>query len=177
MSHPANRLLPGFSITAQVLGLFATGIMAGFFWTYTINVNLAMLEMDGPVYATVQSAFNRNVRHPLFFAFFFGPVPLVLAALLSSWSQRRKAWWWALAIVGVGYALGIVWLTRAINLPLNALTESWSPQALPQDWAETRNAWNHANLWRAIISSAVFALSLLAFGLRLQPASHGARQP
>ena len=30
-----------------IAGLFAFGLMAGFFWTYAINVNLAMLEMDG----------------------------------------------------------------------------------------------------------------------------------
>lgn len=175
MNHPAHRFLFSVSIASQALGLFAAGIMAGFFWTYTINVNLAMLEMDGPVYVTVQSAFNRNVRHPMFFAFFFGPVPLVLLTLLGSWSQRRKAWWWALVIAGLGYALGIVWFTREINLPLNALTESWSPDALPQDWAQTRDAWNQANFWRTVISSAVFALSLLALGLRLRPSSSGAR--
>ncbi|MEZ5702419.1 MAG: hypothetical protein R3E42_11505 [Burkholderiaceae bacterium] len=63
--HPSlpNRLSP-LSLGCQALSLLAMGIMAGFFWTYSINVNLAMLEMDGPVYATVQSAFNRHVRHP-----------------------------------------------------------------------------------------------------------------
>ncbi len=43
-----------------------TGIMAGFFYTYTFNVNLAMLEVDGSTYAVVQSLFNENVRHPMF---------------------------------------------------------------------------------------------------------------
>ncbi len=37
--------------------------MAGFFWTYSDNVNLAMLQVDGATYATVQSLFNMNVRH------------------------------------------------------------------------------------------------------------------
>lgn len=163
-SHITSRL----SIACQAAGLLAMGIMAGFFWTYAINVNLAMLEMKGPVYATVQSALNRNVRHSMFFAFFFGPVPLVLAALALSWAQKRQSWWWLLAVAGLGYAIGIVWLTREINLPLNHLTESWSPNALPPDWMATRDAWNQANDWRAMISSAVFALSLLALGLRLQ---------
>jgi uncharacterized membrane protein len=88
---PVTRhILPRLSIACQALCLLAMGIMAGFFWTYTINVNLAMLEVDGPTYATVQSAFNRNVRHPMFFAFFFGPMPLALAALASGWAHRRR---------------------------------------------------------------------------------------
>ena len=55
------------------------GVMAGFFWTYSANVNLAMLTVDGATYATVQSAFNRHVRHALFFALFFG-IGLAIAA-------------------------------------------------------------------------------------------------
>jgi anti-sigma-K factor RskA len=35
------------------------------------------------------------------------------------------------------------------------------------DWADTRDAWNRANDWRAIASSAIFALATLAFALRL----------
>ncbi|MEZ5705035.1 MAG: DUF1772 domain-containing protein [Burkholderiaceae bacterium] len=166
--HPSlpNRLSP-LSLGCQALSLLAMGIMAGFFWTYSINVNLAMLEMDGPVYATVQSAFNRHVRHPLFFAFFFGPAPLAFAAMATSWSQRQRTWWRLLGLAALGYALGIVWFTKAVNLPLNHTTESWSPSALPVDWAATRDAWNRANDWRAIASGALFVLATLAFGLRL----------
>jgi anti-sigma-K factor RskA len=58
--------------------------------------------------------------------------------------------------------------TKVINLPLNHLTESWSPEAMPLNWAATRDAWNQANNWRAAISASVFVLALLAFGLRLQ---------
>jgi uncharacterized membrane protein len=166
---PVTRhIVPRLSIACQVLCLLTMGVMAGFFWTYTINVNLAMLEMDGPTYATVQSAFNRNVRHPMFFAFFFGPMPLTLAALASGWAHRRRTWWRLLALAGLGYALGIVAFTKAINLPLNHLTESWSPEAMPLNWAATRDAWNVANNWRTAISASVFVLALLAFGLRLQ---------
>jgi len=165
--HPPHPFFSNLSLASQTLALFTMGIMAGFFWTYSINVNLAMLEMDGPVYAIVQSAFNRNVRHPMFFAFFFGPVPLALAPLLFSWPQRRRLWWVLLAVAGLAYALGIVWFTRSVNLPLNALTEAWSPSALPLDWAHTRDAWNRANDWRAGISSAAFTLVALSLGLRL----------
>jgi hypothetical protein len=40
---------------STLLAAFVTGIMAGFFWAYTFNVNLAMLEVSGQTYAIVQS--------------------------------------------------------------------------------------------------------------------------
>ncbi|WP_197477698.1 MULTISPECIES: hypothetical protein [unclassified Marinomonas] len=59
----------------QLSGLTATalfGLMAGFFATYSFNVNYAMLAVDASTYAEVQSLFNINVRHTGFFLCFFG---------------------------------------------------------------------------------------------------------
>ena len=147
------------------MAVFSLGIMAGFFGTYSGNVNLATLELDGPTYALVQSAFNRHVRHALFFAFFFGPPACCALALASAWRQR-PGWWWLVVLVGLGYALGIVAFTRVVNLPLNQITESWTPTALPSDWASTREAWNRANAWRAGCSAMLFALGLAALTWR-----------
>ncbi len=148
-----------------VLAVFSLGIMAGFFATYTGNVNLATRELDGPTYALVQSAFNRHVRHALFFAFFFGPAVLCLLALASAW-RERPGWWWLVGFIGLSYVLGIVVFTREVNLPLNRLTESWTPATLPADWAATRDAWNLANAWRAGWSALLFALGLAALTWR-----------
>lgn len=159
------------SLAVQLLTVFALGIMAGFFGTYSANVNLATLQLDGPTYALVQSGFNRNVRHALFFAFFFGPLPLGLLTLATGWRQRQRAWWWLMAATVLAYALGIVWFTREVNLPLNQLTESWTPATLPADWSAVRDAWNRANLLRAVLSAGLFALGLLSLALRLLAAA------
>ena len=156
MSPILNRL----SLSAHLATVLLLGLMAGFFATYSANVNLATLEFDGPTYAQVQSAFNRNVRHAGFFACFFGPLPLGLVALASAWTERRAAWWRLLALTVLVYALGIVLFTRQVNLPLNHLTESWTPATLPPDWATVRTAWNQANLWRSGLSLTLFAAGL-----------------
>ena len=156
-----HRFCQATSWAALFLAVFGLGTMAGFFGTYSGNVNLATLELDGPTYALVQSAFNRHVRHALFFGFFFGPPLLCLLALLGGW-RERAGWWWLVALVGLAYLLGIVAFTREVNLPLNHLTESWTATTLPADWARTRDAWNLANLWRAAFSALLFALGLAA---------------
>ncbi|WP_418125282.1 anthrone oxygenase family protein [Variovorax sp. 160MFSha2.1] len=155
----------------HALAVFWLGAMAGFFWTYSANVNFATLEMDGATYALVQSGLNRNVRHAMFFGFFFGPPLLCALALATDWRACRAGWWRCLLLAGVLYGLGIVLFTAQVNLPLNAYTESWNPQALPPDWAQTRLRWNAANLWRTVASALAFGLGLAALCLRATAAA------
>jgi hypothetical protein len=89
-------------------------------------------------------------------------------ANLTAWPQRLQAWWRLTALIVLAYALGIVWFTRGVNLPLNQLTESWTSTTLPADWSVVRDAWNRANLWRAALSASLFALGLLSLCMRLQ---------
>lgn len=174
-SHLSHHIYPRLSLAAQLLTVWLLGLMAGFFATYSANVNLATLELDGPIYAQVQSAFNRHVRHAGFFACFFGPLPLGLVSLASGWAKRHTAWWRLLALTVLAYALGIVLFTREVNLPLNHLTESWTPATLPPDWTRVREAWNSANLWRSGLSLVLFTASLMTIVLRLPAQPCGAR--
>jgi uncharacterized membrane protein len=157
--HPLHPLAL-HSLLPHTLAVLWLGLMAGFFGTYSANVNLAMLQMDGATYATVQSAFNRNVRHALFFVLFFGPPLWCALTLVTAWRQHRSLWWRMLALVGVAYLRGIVFFTQQVNLPLNYTTEAWNPQDLPADWAQVRDQWNAANLWRALLSLGCFATAL-----------------
>lgn len=148
------------------LATFAVGIMAGFFYTYTFNVNLAMLQVDGATYATVQSLFNENVRHFMFFVFFFGSAGVLALALITNWPTWRTPAFWLLVAATLLYVLGIVIFTAQVNLPLNAYTESWDPAALPADWETTRTAWNEANAQRVAYSFLAFICNLAALTLR-----------
>lgn len=161
------------SLAAHGLAVLSLGWMAGFFGTYAINVAPAMLGMEGLAYVQAQAAFNRHVRHALFFSQFFGPVLWCGLAVAAGWHARRRPWWWLLLAVGLAYGLGIVLFTRQVNLPLNHLTEAWADAgAVPPDWAAVRQAWNRANAWRAALGLVLFAASLgaLAWRLRARPA-------
>lgn len=158
-----------FSYVENSLVAVATiifGIMAGFFWTYTFNVNLAMLEVDGATYATVQSLFNENVRHFVFFIFFFGGGVFSVLALLGNWQRWKTVSFWLLAVACVVYILGIIFFTAQVNLPLNYYTESWDPQNLPADWIDIRQQWNNANAFRVGTSVTAFVLSVAALVIR-----------
>lgn len=156
--------------TSLAVAILMFGIMAGFFWTYSFNVNLATAQLDGASYARVQSLFNVNVRHGMFFSFFFGSALAAILALMINYKHYRQASFWLLAAAVLLYIFGIIIFTKFVNLPLNYYTESWNPAQLPSDWEATRQRWNDANLWRVLSSLTCFVLSLFALVLRsIQP--------
>lgn len=161
-NHPST-LFENASVAFAVVVL---GLMAGFFGTYTYNVNLATMQMDGAAYATVQSLLNKNVRHTGFFILFFGGFLFPTLALVVNYRHWRTFEYGLMVSAALLYGLGIVLLTRQVNLPLNAYTESWSPAQLPVDWAAIREQWNNANLIRVWVAIAAFALCLMALVLR-----------
>jgi uncharacterized membrane protein len=158
-----------FTLLENITILIATvafGIMAGFFWTYTFNVNLAMLEVDGSTYATVQSLFNENVRHATFFAFFFGSGAFSILAVIVNWKHWKTLSFGLLVAACLIYIFGVIVFTSQVNLPLNYYTESWDPQNLPTDWALVREQWNNANAIRVGTSGLAFLFSVTALMLR-----------
>ena len=156
-------LFENFTVAVSLVVL---GLMAGFFWTYSFNVNLATATLDGATYAKVQSLFNQNVRHFSFFALFFGGAFFPLFALLVNYRHWKQLDFYLIALALLIYAFGIVLFTRQVNLPLNAYTESWNPSDLPADWASVRQRWNDANMLRVYFSSSSFVLCLSALVLR-----------
>lgn len=148
--------------SSLALAILMFGIMAGFFWTYSFNINLATAQLEGATYARVQSLFNVNVRHLMFFSFFFGSAISAVLALLVNYKHYRHPSFWLLTTAALLYLVGIIFFTKFVNLPLNYYTESWNPQQLPSDWEATRQRWNEANLWRVLTAALAFALSVLA---------------
>lgn len=145
---------------SKLISTLLFGLMAGFFATYSFNVNYAMLAVDGETYATVQSLFNINVRHLGFFVCFFGAgaAPFITAFLYYRHASHRITLAWI--ALGVGYTAGIIFFTKFVNLPLNYYTESWQPTNLPSDWQAVRETWNQANLFRTWLSIGLFSAAL-----------------
>lgn len=141
------------------------------------NVSLALRLVDGATYATVQSLLNQSVRHTSFGALFFGGVAVPALALALNWRHKRTVSFWLLAAAGLLYLAGIVIFTSRVNLPLNMYTESWNPQALPNDWIATRDAWERANGTRVVVSMLSFALAPAALTLRASAARTSAARP
>lgn len=138
------------------------GFMAGFFWTYTFNVNVAMLEVDGETYTRMQALFNQNVRHLPFFSLFFGSVFAAAAAILANLKHYRRGFFWLFIAAAAVYLGGIIFYTQSFHLPINADLESWDLSNIPVDWRTARDAWNYGNQWRVAASATAFILGMAA---------------
>lgn len=152
----------------QVLATLLIGLMAGFFFAFSVDVIPAMRDFNAQDYIATQQAINRAVRNIPFALAYFGAatIPLVTAAALwAAGDGRRAALWLA---IGLAYVSGVFLLTREINIPINNALALWDPKAPPANWMQAREDWNQANLWRCLAACASFvaALAVLAWGPR-----------
>ena len=141
---------------SSCLAVALLGLMAGFFFAFSIDVAPAMTRLDAAAYITTQQWINQVVRNIPFALAYFGAagIALVPAALALARGRRGLALAWL--ALGLVYFGAVFWVTRSINIPINNAVATWNPLAPPADWALLRDRWNEANLWRAVASAGCF---------------------
>ena len=155
---------------AAALATVLLGLMAGFFFAFAVDVAPAMAHLDGTLYVTTQQWINKVVRNAAFGSVYFGAalMPFVVVLLAAGTGRRRTALAWA--VVAIVYGAAVFWLTRSVNVPINEAVALWDPAAPPANWAELRDAWNQANLWRALASAACFVAAVWLLSWPARPA-------
>jgi len=155
-------MLNQLKIVSLFLAVISTGLMAGFFATYSFNVNYAMLELNGAEYTKVQSLFNENVRYAGFFLLFFGTGVILLVASALQLQNYKSSRFLSISIAAVLYIAVIIIYTKFHILPINYTIESWDLSAIPDNWIAMRDTWNQANLIRSVVAIGVFILTILS---------------
>ena len=104
------------AIGAAIIG---SGLTAGFFWGWSVSAVRGLARVSDRTYVSTMQAVNRAILNPMFLLVFMGST-LVLAgaAVAAFWTgEARRGWWMTSA--AVTYALGVVGITVAGNVPLN----------------------------------------------------------
>lgn len=151
--------------TSASLATLLLGLMAGFFFAFSIDVAPAMVSLSASSYIEAQQWINRVVRNLGFGGVYFGSVisAFVPAVLALRASRRRLALAWV--SVALVYFVAVFWVTRSINVPINDALALWNPHAPPANWADLRDRWNEANLWRTLASAACFVAAIVLLAL------------
>lgn len=156
----SDELIVFLFVVSTILG----GIMAGFFFTYSVSVVLALDRLSAVVYTNVMQEINETVLNVVFGITFFGAVvvPTVSAAVVllqGDWSGQSSQ----LFITGVIiYLIGTFAVTMRIHIPMNEYIATWSTPSLPDDWAAVRSRWARWNHIRATAAVVSFILYLAA---------------
>jgi uncharacterized membrane protein len=113
--------------------------------------------LDAPTYVRQQQWGVRTLQ-PKMPALGAATVLATLAAALLSRGDKVHMTL-LLGAAALFVAAGLI--TRLLNMPLNAVVMSWSPQAPPADWSRLRELWWRWHILR--FSAGFVGLSLLIF--------------
>jgi uncharacterized membrane protein len=151
---------------AQFVGfaaLLASGIMAGFFWTYSFTVMWGLDRTDPRSAIDSMQGINLAVPNPMFLLFFMGLPLLLIAAAILFWQTGQTASLWLFAASTLLYLIGGIGITGAVNIPLN---DGLARVTVPTDIAAARDIWTtYTAAWmpwthlRTALTALAFALA------------------
>lgn len=159
----------------RYLALVTTGVMAGFFFAFSVLVMPGLDRTDAPTAVASMQAINATVDSVVFKAA-FAATPILCLAVMALAGLRRTGW---LAVVGaLVYLVGVLGVTVIVNVPLNDDLDLVSPSsagaaAAWADYMTDWSRWNHVRTLTGIASFAMIGASLLRGG-RLGRGSGGA---
>ena len=159
---------------SQILAIVAPGLMAGFFYAYSVSVmpGLDLLGADQAIRA--MQGINVAVRNGVFMFTYAAPPILALLAAALTW--RHGGWRAALLFVASGaiYAFGVLAPTGSVNIPMNqtlaALVELPEQTRSAALWTEYSGRWTPWNTLRTLLSLTAMVLALAASRLRFDRA-------
>lgn len=140
------------------------GLMAGFFYAFSICVMDALARRPPAQAMAAMQAINAVVLNPRFLPVFVGAAPLSLlsAALAFASGPLRPALW--LSAASLLYCLGTFAVTVIFNVPMNeALARADADGAdAPAAWARYLQRWTRWNHVRSATALASLACALMA---------------
>lgn len=159
-------------VAIQIVAVAQLGLMAGFFFAFSLDVGPAMTHLDATTYITTQQHLNNAVRTISFAAVYFGAalLPFAVAAAAVGSGRRRVATGWL--IVALAYSVGVFWITAARNVPINQEMATWRASEPPAQWQQARDDWNDSNRVRTVTAVLCFVGSLVLQSASARPRAH-----
>jgi uncharacterized membrane protein len=151
-----------------LLCALGTGLMAGFFFAFSICVMKALGKLPPAHAIAAMQSINVVVINAWFLSVFFGTALVcvwVMIAAFSRWHDPRATYWLAGAVF---YLVGTIGVTMLFNVPRNnalAVLVPADAQAATfwSGYLSSWTAWNHVRTIAALAAAVLFAI---AFRLR-----------
>lgn len=145
-----------------------SALMSGFFFAYTFSVSAGLHKLNDRAYLAAMQHINKAVLNPVFFVCFFGAfVFLVIASVLcfNIGSPGRYLVFGAC----ICYAIGVLGITVARNVPLNNQLASFDIENAPESSLQHMRAvfeapwvfWNDTRTLACFVAVVCLVISLI----------------
>ena len=140
-----------------------TGLMAGFFFSYSVSVSLGLGKLGDNEFLNAMKQINREVQNPLFFICFFGSLILLCVANIN---YKNNSLFPFMLFAFLVYAIGVFLVTVLVNVPLNNKLDNFNIATATELTANKmrkifENRWNFWNNIRTISSILCFIFVIL----------------
>jgi uncharacterized membrane protein len=150
---------------AVFVSALGTGLMAGFFFAFSILVMKALGAIQPAQGISAMQSINIVVINPWFMTPFMGMAvmsAILIVTAVARWSEPGAAY---ILAGGVLYLLGTFGVTMVFNVPRNNALAAVAPAsaegaALWADYLVTWTRWNHVRTIAALASAATFFVAL-----------------
>lgn len=146
------------SASLLLVGIYAGGVV------FTVLAP-GLGRLPGPAFVRYWQTLNDDYARVMPVLLLLSVATLIATAVLS---RRDRVACWPTITAAVLVVAGIV-LTVTQLEPLNQLADSWDPDALPGDWAATRDQWNDWHLVRTVLAVGAFGCLLIGHVGRAEP--------
>jgi uncharacterized membrane protein len=149
--------------TALLVAAFLSGLFTGLMLTFLIVIQRVLVSLSASEYTRIMQGLIAGAdRPPIVPAIVIVTVLAPLVTLIQMRHDRQSPVFRLTLIGWVLFVLGVLVVTVGFNAPINNVINTWSVQAPPADWMETRDRWNQLNLLRTPASALAFLCFLLA---------------
>jgi uncharacterized membrane protein len=142
----------------SLVGLSATGLLAGSFFYAYLNVVPAFYEVPEEVHFTFRTQLmsHNGIVMPALMGLTI--VSGVWYALASKHNSKARN----LALLSALLALTALLVTRFGNVPINQLMRTWEPTNPPIDWKAILHTWDVYHLIRTLAAMGSFIVFIIA---------------
>lgn len=148
-----------------LVAVVSTGLSTGLLFGWAVSVMPGTARVADTEYIAVMQSINRAIINPFFLVpFLLSPVLLVIASV-GQFGVQEDENGWLLGTAAVVYAVGVLAVTIAGNIPLNDRLEAFDLDAADTDAASVERTtyergWNRWHYVRTLASLSAFVLAV-----------------
>ena len=148
-------------------GIIGAGLIAGFFWGWSVSAGLGLARVSDHNYVSAMQSINQAILNPVFLLVFMGSTLVLAGAAVASFvaGDTRRGWWMASA--AVVYAVGVFGVTAAGNVPLNNTLDAFdlaggTDASIAEARHDYEGPWNRLHYIRSTLAVLVVGLASTA---------------